>query len=134
MALQGGCYCGALRYEASGEPAMKAQCHCRECAHHTGGAPNLLMAMPLDQFRYTKGTPKTFTRSDIDSPVSRNFCETCGVQIGTPIPSMGVFALKVGTLDDPSVFSGPELAIFTCDKLPYQLIADGVAAFDKLPG
>jgi hypothetical protein len=32
MKLEGGCYCGAMRYLAEGEPRMKAQCHCRECS------------------------------------------------------------------------------------------------------
>ncbi len=30
MKLEGGCYCGEVRYKAEGKPMMKAQCHCRE--------------------------------------------------------------------------------------------------------
>ena len=40
MRLEGGCYCGSVRYVAEGEPMMKAQCHCRECQYITGGSPN----------------------------------------------------------------------------------------------
>ena len=50
MKLEGGCYCGGLRYAAEGEPMMKAQCHCRECQHITGGSPNVFMAMPIPGF------------------------------------------------------------------------------------
>ena len=73
----------ALRYEAVGEPAMKALCHCRECQYITGGGPNLFMAMPIDGFRYTKGTPKQFARKDLEKPVTREFCPECGTHVIT---------------------------------------------------
>jgi hypothetical protein len=35
MSLTGGCYCGALRYEVTGDPMFQGQCHCRECGART---------------------------------------------------------------------------------------------------
>src|SRR5262245_63722022 len=52
------CYCGAVRYQASGDPLFKGQCHCRECQYMTGGQPNMVMGMPDSGFSWTKGSPK----------------------------------------------------------------------------
>src|SRR5579864_1787013 len=111
MKLEGGCYCGKVRYVAEGEPMLKAQCHCRECQYITGGAPNMFMVVPQDAFRYTKGAPKSFTRSDIANPVTRQFCPECGTHLATK-PPRPVMVVKIGTLDDPKVYGAPSLAIF----------------------
>jgi hypothetical protein len=134
MRLEGGCYCGAVRYVAEGEPMMKAQCHCRECQYFTGGAPNLFMAMPADGFSYTAGEAKPFARSDLDRPVTREFCPTCGTQLVTRAPGFPAVIVKVGTLDDPSVFEGPNLAIYTIDQQSFHYVPEGLASFERLPG
>lgn len=134
MRLEGGCYCGEIRYVSEGEPAVRAQCHCRECQYLTGGSPNVFMAMPEDQFTFSKGAPKAFRRKDLETPVTREFCPECGTHLLTRSPKRpGAVIVKVGTLDDPSVFGKPDVAIFTCDKQSFHLIEDGVPAHDKRP-
>jgi hypothetical protein len=134
MKLEGGCYCKALRYVAEGDPMMKAQCHCRECQYITGGSPNLFIAMPISSFSYTKGTPKTFTRTDLPRPVTREFCGECGTHIVTRPQGFPAVILKVGSLDDPSLFGGPDMAIYTIDKQSFHQIAEGLPTFERLPG
>ncbi len=133
MRLEGGCYCGEVRYAADGEARMKAQCHCRECQYMTGGAPNMFMAMPADGFGYTKGAPKQFTRSDLPRAVTREFCPTCGTQLVTRLPDLPLVVVKVGTLDDPSLFK-PRMAIYTIDKQAFHQIPEGMPSFERLPG
>lgn len=134
MRLEGGCYCGKVRYAAEGEPMMKAQCHCRECQYITGGAPNMFVAMPADGFTYTQGSPKQFTRSDLARAVTREFCPECGTHLATRVPGRPMTVVKVGTLDDPKgMFGGPQLAIYTVDKQPYHHVPEGLPAFERLP-
>jgi hypothetical protein len=135
MTITGHCYCGELGYEAQGDPVFKAQCHCRECQYLTGGAENYFMLIPAAGFQYVKGAPKTFTRSDLATPVTREFCGTCGTQIVTRTPaSPGFVVLKVGTMDDPKLYGGPKAAIYTCDVQPFHQIPEGMKQFEKLPG
>ena len=131
MKLEGRCYCGEVRYVAEGEALMKAQCHCRECQYITGGAPNMFMAVPVDGFSYTKGTPKKFSRSDLEKPVTREFCGECGMHLITR-PQRPVVIVKVGTLDDPSQFT-PQMAIYTIDKQAFHEIPSGMPTFERLP-
>ena len=133
MKLEGGCYCGELRYESEGKPMLKAQCHCRECQYISGGAPNMFVAVPIDGFRYTKGTPKTFSRTDLEHPVTREFCAECGTHITTRPVRMAAVVLKVGTLDDPTQFGTAKMAIYTIDKQPFHQVPEGVPSFERLP-
>jgi hypothetical protein len=134
MHIEGGCYCGGLRYVADGEPMLRAQCHCRECQYISGGSPNVIIGMPLAGFRYTSGEPKQFTRTDIPRPVTREFCPNCGTHILTRARGFDGVILKVGTMDDPKLFEGPQMAIFTIDKQPFHQIPAGVPAFERFPG
>ena len=135
MQVEGGCYCGAVRYRAEGEPLFKGQCHCRECQYSSGGHPNVVMAMPESGYAVTKGKPKEFRRSDLENPVTREFCETCGTHLLSRAPSLaGSVLLKVGTLDDPSVFGGPQMAIYTIDKQSFHQIPEGIPTFERTPG
>lgn len=135
MTVEGGCYCGAVRYKAEGDPLMKIQCHCRECQYASGGHPNLVMGMPEASFSYTKGSAKGYQRSDLDNPVTREFCADCGTQLLTRTPNVpGAVLIKVGTLDDPSVFGTPQMAIFTIDQQSFHSVPEGVPSFERLPG
>jgi len=133
MKFEGGCYCGQLRYRFEGEPIFQGQCHCRECQYISGGSPNMALGIPAEGFSYAKGEPTQFSRDDLESPVTRDFCGNCGTHILARPPGFPGYVLKVGTMDDSSEFS-PQMAIYTCDAQPYHAIAEGVMAFDKTPG
>jgi hypothetical protein len=133
MKLEGGCYCGAVRFVAEGEPIMKAQCHCRECQYFSGGAPNLVIGMPAAGFSFTKGQPSQFARSDLDNAVTREFCAVCGTHLDTRPQGFPGVIIKVGTLDDPSVWEGPQIVINLIDKQAFHHVPEGVPTFERFP-
>lgn len=132
MKVEGGCYCGKVRYQAEGEPMMAGQCHCRECQYISGGGSNTFVAMPVTGFTYTASEPRQFTRSDLDHAVTREFCADCGTHLVTKAPGLPAAIIKIGTLDDPKLFP-PQIAIYTCDKQSFHHVPDGMPAFEKLP-
>jgi hypothetical protein len=82
---------------------------------------------------YTKGTPKPFKRSDLERPVTREFCPECGTHLVTRLSDLPAVVIKVGTLDDPNLFGTPQMAIYTIDKQAFHHIPDGLPAFERLP-
>jgi len=48
-------------------------------------------------------------------------------------PGLPAVVVKVGTLDDPSLFDGPQIAIYTVDKQPYHHVPEGMPSFERLP-
>ena len=132
MRLRGQCYCGSVRFEAQGDPIVKGQCYCRECQYVAGGAPNNFVLMPADGFVFTAGDPKSFTRSDLEHPVTRDFCPECGTHLATRLKVLPAVVVKVGVLVDPENFE-PQIAIHVADKQPYHNIPAHLTQFERLP-
>jgi hypothetical protein len=130
----GGCLCGAVRYESSGEPVFSLQCHCRDCQRQSGAAHVPAVRMPSAGFRITKGSPKTYVaRADSGNTISRVFCGDCGtplyVQVSTRPDIVGI---RVTTFDDPSWFK-PDANIFTKSAQPWDFLDPAVPHFPTYP-
>ena len=48
-------------------------------------------------------------------------------------PGLRAVVLKIGTLDDPGLYGGAQLAIFTLDSQPFHHIPEGLPSFERLP-
>ena len=84
---QGGCLCGALRYETTGKPLWVAYCHCHSCRRSTGAPVTTFVGYNKTSFRYTTGKPEGYNSSP---GITRSFCTRCG----TPCP--GRFEARPG--------------------------------------
>jgi hypothetical protein len=51
--VNGGCMCGAIRYEATGQPTLVAYCHCTDCRGYTGAPVVAWATFKTSNVRFT---------------------------------------------------------------------------------
>lgn len=130
----GGCLCGAIRYEAAGEPVFSLLCHCRDCQRQSGSAFIAAVRLPSAGFRITKGEPRRYVnKSDSGNDITRVFCGDCGaplyVQVSTRPDLIG---LRVTSLDEPGWFR-PDANIFTKSAQPWDHMDPAVPQYPTYP-
>lgn len=132
MTHQGGCHCGAVRYEVSGEPQHVALCHCSDCRKSSGAPMVAQAAFAEDQFKLLGSAPVTFNSS---GSAMRSFCPKCGTGLyyrnAEFLP--GIVDIQSATLDDPDALP-PGAHIQTAERLGWMASAHGLPAFERYPG
>jgi len=126
----GGCLCGAVRYESSGDPLLMLLCHCSQCQKATGGAFMPVVVAKSDGLRVTKGETRAYHSSE---SAMRHFCPNCGTPIfferrGQP-EWRGIIA---GTLDDQSQFA-PRMHVWSSRMVPWLHLADDLPRHAEFP-
>ena len=118
--VAGGCLCGAVRYEAIGEPIV-SYCHCRMCQQAYGALYGLFAVFPVETFRFTRREPAYYPSSPW---AKRGFCANCGSPIDFRYAGSPTLGVLIGTLDHPencppnSHHNGIE------SKVPWHVITD----------
>jgi hypothetical protein len=128
--ITGGCMCGAVRYEASGDPLSVIFCHCESCRKHTGAPVVTLAGFKKDQVRYTAGERATYESSP---GVLRGFCSRCG----TPLTWEGdgdelgpLVEIHVGTTDNATKLA-PQLHVHFAERIPWFEVSDNLPRYHE---
>ena len=129
----GGCQCGAVRYEVTGQPLAMMACHCTECQRQSGSAFGMSMSVNTDDVR-VDGTLKSFTRkADSGGEVTGFFCPECGTRIYHQSPmAPGRINIKPGTLDDTS-WVAPKGHLWLAFGQKWLTLPDDHVKFDRQP-
>jgi len=77
-ALEGGCFCGLVRYRFPEKPYPAGNCHCRMFQRLSGSAYVSWVVIPVIEFEYLGEKPKVLQSS---SKATRHFCQDCGTPI-----------------------------------------------------
>ena len=134
LPLEGGCHCGALRYEVRAAPSMIYNCHCKFCQKISGSAFNVSVTIQESSFAFTKGEPARIEwKSDAGTIRFGWLCGVCGSRIAQGSrPSKGVLSLRAGTLDDTSWIE-PVGDIWTNSAQPWVRFVEGGLRAEKQP-
>ncbi len=131
--LTGGCMCGAVRYETTGESFKVIHCHCRSCRKHNGAPVVTLAGFKADQVTFSGDERNIYASSP---GVGRAFCGKCG----TPLTWEGdggdrgpIVEFHISTFDTPDVLV-PTAHSFDPERIPWFDIADNLPRYEGFSG
>ena len=131
MTYEGGCHCGAVRYEVAGEPQHVALCHCSDCRKSAGAPMVAWAAFAEDEFKLVQGELTTFNSS---GTALRGFCPKCGTGISYRNAEYlpGIVDIQSATLDDPdSLPAGCHIQ--TAERIGWMAEAHNLPEFERFP-
>ena len=130
----GGCRCGQVRYEVSGQSIWCAICYCESCTRASGGLAVAWSGFDKSKFRLVSGSLEIYESSP---GVLRGFCRRCGTSLTyqkNPAVLQGAqddIYITTRTLDDPSAYP-PVEHIFCGERVSWFGVEDGLPRHDGL--
>ncbi|PHV12435.1 GFA family protein [Chitinimonas sp. BJB300] len=127
---EGGCQCGAIRYQVTGRHLTAALCHCLIC-RKANAAPAVAWVMyKEDQVRFLHERPTEYS-SSLEG--RRGFCPRCGTQISFVSGLMpGLIDLTICSLDTPNDIA-PDVHAFESRRLSWLHLADQLPRYPEYP-
>jgi hypothetical protein len=127
----GGCLCGALRYEAEGEPKFAGHCYCADCRKASGSGFIPFMGFAAEAVRFHGESLKFASKAASGGEAVRNSCPVCGSLVfGGIVGKDKSHTIYAGTLDDPSLFH-PTVAVFTYGRPDWAVIPPDLRVFER---
>lgn len=129
----GGCLCGAVRYECNAEPIFMGNCHCRDCQKASGSAYEAAIGVPAPALKITGNVKYFDSKADSGNMVSRGFCPECGSRLFGKSSGMAQLAIiMAASLDDPKQFQ-PGMDVYTSSAQPWDHMNPALPKFLKMP-
>ena len=112
--IEGGCFCGSIRYSFEDKNYPSANCHCSMCRRISGAPFVPWLAIPKNSFSYAAGLPKKLVSS---SHGTRYFCQECGTPLVCSLDEdQKNIYVTICSLDNPQDFK-PKDNIYVQDLL-----------------
>lgn len=132
MLIDGGCLCGAVRYQCT-EESGGGHCHCIDCRKTSGTGHGSHMIVPEAAFSLTGELAFYEKAADSGNMISRAFCPDCGSPIYSTNAGMpGVVFVRASSLDDPEMFK-PQMVVYTDRAASWDKMDDTLPRFAAMP-
>ena len=128
--MEGGCFCGAVRYRLTSEPMFVHCCHCLNCQRQTGSAFVINLLIEADRLEVEGEVQAVDVPRDDGSTQRISRCPACQVAVFSEYGPPAVKFVRGGTLDDPAAVV-PDVHIYTRSKLPWVTLPESVPAFEN---
>ena len=134
-AYAGGCACGAIRYEMTGQPVFQNHCQCLQCQKRSGTGHSSYLTFPRrDAMRITGRASEWRVAGDSGNDKVHAFCPTCGTPVYLSFSAMpDMIAIHATSLDDPSRFR-PQALTYSIRGHAWDAIDPAVQKFDRMAG
>ncbi len=96
---EGRCFCGAVQFTVSGEPAGMGYCHCESCRHWSAGPVNAFTLWHPEAVQVTQGADQIGTYNKTANSY-RKWCKHCGGHIFTEHPGMGLIDVYAAVIPE----------------------------------
>ncbi|WP_261833308.1 GFA family protein [Vibrio ishigakensis] len=130
----GGCQCGKVRYQFTGEPINQMFCYCSECQHRTGGDKWFGIWVQTANFEFVGELKPSFhtRKGSTGKDVHHYFCPECGVNVCADITAGSFYTVAAPTLDEPESFK-PNMAIFAASAPTWAVLPTDIPVYEKFP-
>lgn len=125
---QGACFCGAVQFTLTGEPAAMGYCHCDSCRKWSAGPVNAFTLWKPAALRITRGSDNI--ASFAKTPKShRKWCKVCGGHLFTDHPQWSLVDVYAAVIPDFPYQAGVHVN-YQESRLP---LRDGLPKMRDLP-
>jgi hypothetical protein len=131
--IDGGCWCGKVRFHVSAAPLVTRVCWCRVCQYVAAGNGSVNLVFPVEAVQIEGETRDYSTRADSGNVMHRQFCPTCGTHLFSAAESRPhLLIVRMGTLDDREPFA-PQGNIWTASAPSWACMDQTLEAFEGQP-
>ena len=129
----GGCACGAIRYEISGEPLMSNDCQCRDCSRESGTGHGSHLSFARSGVTLSGRASLWDMIADSGNLKTRAFCPTCGSPVYMTFSAMpDIFTVRAASLDDPGRYK-PQMITYGSGGYRWDKLDSALPVFEKMP-